>query len=288
MILETISITIAVILLIIGSYTDLRTREVPDYINYGAMFFGAGIHILYAIIISNYMPLLECAAGFLAGLAVGLLMFYTGQWGGGDSKMIMALGAIIGVQFTFSPIPLLLIFFVYMMFAGAGYGVIWSVFIAISKRKIFLKQWRKEAKDPLIAKMRYVILAIFAIIVIGIIFTQDTITRIILFLMIFMIGLLFYTYLFVKAVEVCMFKIVKPSELTEGDWIVNDIRYNGKYITGPKDLGISKVNIAKLVKLQKQGKMKKVLIKNGIPFVPSFLIAMVLALLLGNLITLIA
>ncbi len=80
-----------------------------------------------------------------------------------------------------------------------------------------------------------------------------------------------------------MIKAVRPAELTEGDWIVNNVKVGGKYICGPKDLGIEKKQIRKLVKFYKQKKIKKILIKEGIPFVPSFFVAYVLSLVFGNM-----
>ncbi|GIU69536.1 MAG: hypothetical protein KatS3mg002_0772 [Candidatus Woesearchaeota archaeon] len=49
-----------------------------------------------------------------------------------------------------------------------------------------------------------------------------------------------------------------------------------KYITGPKDLGISKEQI----ELLKKSKIKKVLVKEGIPFIPAFLIAFILTMIM--------
>ena len=83
-----------------------------------------------------------------------------------------------------------------------------------------------------------------------------------------------------------MLKYVKPQQLTEGDWIAKDVNINGKYLTGPRDLGIEKRKIRKLIELYKRGKVKKILIKEGIPFVPSFFVAYVITLLYGNLVTL--
>ena len=83
-----------------------------------------------------------------------------------------------------------------------------------------------------------------------------------------------------------MLKYVTPDKLTEGDWIAKEVKVNGKYITGPKDLGIEKKQIRKLVSLYKKKKVKKILIKEGIPFVPSFFIAYLVTLMFGNLLLL--
>ena len=55
---------------------------------------------------------------------------------------------------------------------------------------------------------------------------------------------------------------------------------NGKRITGPKDLGISKKQIRQLRQYYEKGKVKKIAIKEGIPFVPSFLISFIVTLIL--------
>ena len=79
-----------------------------------------------------------------------------------------------------------------------------------------------------------------------------------------------------------MIKKIPIEKLTEGDWIVKDVMVDNKRICGPKDLGIEKKQIAQLIKLKQKGKIQNIVIKEGIPFVPSFLIAYIATLLLGN------
>ena len=99
------------------------------------------------------------------------------------------------------------------------------------------------------------------------------------------IAVTFYLWIIMKSVESsCMLKLVNPKKITEGDWIAKVIKVNGKYIAGPKDLGIEKKQIKKLIQLHKKRKIKNVLVKEGIPFVPSFLIAYIVTLVLGNLV----
>ena len=79
-----------------------------------------------------------------------------------------------------------------------------------------------------------------------------------------------------------MIKAVHPSIVTEGDWIAKDVIVSGKKICGPKDLGITKEQLALLQKLARQKKIKSVIVKYGIPFIPTFLIALLAALMLEN------
>ena len=149
--------------------------------------------------------------------------------------------------------------------------------------KKFFKEFRKVQRSANMLKLRvYIIVFVFLMLMLFFL-TRGTLFSS-FFLALLLIGLAtFYLWIFVKAIEkTSMVKSVKPSELTEGDWIVKNIKYKGKYICGPKDLGIEKKQIRELVKLYKQKKIKNILIKEGIPFVPSFLIAYIISLVIGN------
>ena len=84
-----------------------------------------------------------------------------------------------------------------------------------------------------------------------------------IFLLIFV---LLYNY--ARAVdESCMVKKIKAKFLREGDWLYRDLRLGRKIIKADWD-GLTKEQI-KLI----QKKKKSVLIKQGIPFSPVFLIS---------------
>ena len=76
-------ITSAIILvgLFIGSYTDIKTREVPDWLNYGLIVIGIALNLLFSIIYWNLDYIINSIAGFIVFLLLALLMFYAGQWG---------------------------------------------------------------------------------------------------------------------------------------------------------------------------------------------------------------
>ena len=60
----------------------------------------------------DWMYSLEGLFGLIVFVVVGYIMFYAGQWGGGDSKLLMGLGALIGLKLTLNPLPVLLIFLI--------------------------------------------------------------------------------------------------------------------------------------------------------------------------------
>ena len=76
-----------------------------------------------------------------------------------------------------------------------------------------------------------------------------------------------------------MTKRISLDKLTEGDWVIKDIYYKGKLIYNKNNPGVTNLDI----KLFEKIKLKKVWIKEGIPFIPSFLVALIISLIFGNL-----
>src|SRR3989344_8879661 len=98
------------IALLLASVTDLKTREVPDMLNYGLVFFGIFINTLLSALSGDYRFLLNSALGLGVGFGIGWGVFYAGAGGGGGSKMLMGLGATIGMPLPWGgsfPPPLL-------------------------------------------------------------------------------------------------------------------------------------------------------------------------------------
>jgi Flp pilus assembly protein protease CpaA len=278
-----ITYVISLIALIIGSITDLKTREVPDWVNYGMILSGLGLNLLFSIIYSNHSFIINSVIGLAIFFGIAYIMFYAGQWGGGDSKMLMGIGAMTGIDVSSFPSQFLSGFFINALLAGAIYGLFWSFYLAVKNRKKFWKELKKTLAQKNIIKIKKMMIASLILLLALFLLADIFDIRILVLSLAFLALSTFYLWIFVKTVEkTCMHKSVEPSKLTEGDWIAKDICINGKYITGPKDLGISKSRIKKLVEFYKKKKVGKILIKEGIPFVPSFLIAFLVTLVLGN------
>ena len=285
--LSIIIYTICIIGLVIASITDIKTREVPDWLNFSLIAAGLGINLIFTIIMRDLRYILDSAAGFLAFFIIAVIMFYTGQWGGGDSKILMGLGALLGLDLAFRR-TMLIDFIINSLIVGAIYGLFWSLVLTIKKWKTVRKEIKKTSKDKKVIASKKVLFFVALVLIALIVIKKDIFTRFFLLgLLILSIGS-FYLWIYIKAVEKsAMLKYVEPKELTEGDWIVKDVVVNKKKICGPKDLGISNEQIKKLVALYKQKKVKRILIKEGIPFVPTFLIAFIVTLIFGNVLILI-
>jgi hypothetical protein len=88
-----------------------------------------------------------------------------------------------------------------------------------------------------------------------------------------------------RAVEnTCMQKLTDIKDLTEGDWILQEVVVENKIIVKRKEIGgIRQEQIDELLRLNKHHKLNKILIRVGIPLVPSFCIAWIITLWFGNL-----
>jgi len=279
--LEYLLITLAVFLCLLGSLTDIKTREVPDWLNYAGIVIGIGIHAIGAVMLWNGWLLAESLLGFGFAFGIGALMYYTGQWGGGDSKVLMAVGALLGFRPALD--SLFVSFLFWAMITGALYGLLWSVVLMINNWSQYVTAFTQVINTPC---KRFVRKCMYAFLLTGIVsipLVDDAVLQLLLLLVLFGIPLYALIFASMKAVEhACMIKTVKPNTITEGDWIAQDVIVDGNYITGPKELGITKEQLALLQKLARKNKIKHVVIKVGIPFVPSFLLGLVAALLWGN------
>ncbi|MBS3114845.1 prepilin peptidase [Candidatus Woesearchaeota archaeon] len=278
-----ITYILSFIALLIGSITDLKTREVPDWVNYGLIISGVGLNLLFSAVYSNSSFIINSIIGLLIFFGIAYIMFYAGQWGGGDSKILMGLGAMIGIDVSYISSQFLLGFFINALFIGAIYGLFWSILLVFKNKQKFWKEFNKILLQKNVVKAKKIMLLVLVLLLIFLFISKLYYVKVLILSLAFIILTTFYLWIFVKAIEKsAMHKLVEPSKLTEGDWIVNDIFVNKQYICGPKDLGIDKKQIKKLIEFYKKGKVKKILIKEGIPFVPSFFVAFVITWVFGN------
>lgn len=285
MIIDLILVITGIIGLIIASIVDLKKREIPDWLNYSLICTGLSLRLLHSLTYSEWYYFNYALLGFGFMFLIGNLMYYTKQWGGGDTKLLMALGAIFAtspkfLQLNLGQFPFLLILFINIIIVGAIYGILYSLFLAIKNKNKFLKEFKKLSKNQKTKSIKKFSLIFILIILVFSFAVENNLIKILFFATAILIITYTYLWTMIKAVEnACMYKYISPKKLTEGDWVVKEIKIKGKLIYSSKSLGIEKNQIAQLIK----SKIKKVLIKEGLPFVPSFLIGTLITLLFGNI-----
>jgi prepilin peptidase CpaA len=79
-------------LVAIATICDLRTREIPDWIS--AVLLGFG---LIAVLFDwTRLSFAESLVGMVLGFLITAPLFYLGGIGGGDVKLVTALGSVLG------------------------------------------------------------------------------------------------------------------------------------------------------------------------------------------------
>lgn len=255
-------ILLGLIWIIFASVQDLKSREVSNWLNFSLVVFALGIRFFYSLFEANdFVFFYQGLIGLGVFLVLGNLFYYGRLFGGGDAKLMIALGAVLPLSLVWeSNLNIFIWFLALFLIVGSFYGLVWSVvltFINFNSFKIkFLKLVDKNRK-----KIIY-----FSIGGIGILFLGFV--DVIFLLLGVMFLFLPYFYLYAKSVDdSCMIKEVKSVNLTEGDLLYKAVKAGKDRIT-PNWEGLSTMDIKKIRKFK-----KFILVRQGIPFVPVFLIS---------------
>ena len=84
--------SVVIVISLIACVTDLRTRRIPNVLTFGAALGGLVAHTA----LEGTTGALTAGGGLLTGLLVFLPFFALGGMGGGDVKLLAALGAWLG------------------------------------------------------------------------------------------------------------------------------------------------------------------------------------------------
>ena len=113
--------------LVAASITDVRRGIIPRQLTYPAVAAGLIGHTFFGGLAGGDMPMQLGLAGAALGLATGFLpmlaLYFTGGIGGGDVKLMAAIGALTGWRFTLSA-----------MFMGFAVAVVMALVILLRRR----------------------------------------------------------------------------------------------------------------------------------------------------------
>jgi len=266
-----ILIILAFIWIIFAVVQDMKSREIANWLNFSLIIFALAFRALYSIFAWDYRYILFGLFGLVVFFIVGNLFYYCRLFAGGDAKLLIALGAIIPLANNwYENFLIFLIFTIALLAFGGIYSLVFSGFLANLHRKRFFSEFLKEIKQNLVHFFMLVILA-------GILASAgmflDEITLYLLALFILLLPLL---YFYTRSIEkTCMIRYVDVKDLTIGDWTAERLAVNlgkgkKKRIIEPNWEGLSEEELSLLRNHYKE----KVLVKQGIPFSPSFLFAL--------------
>jgi Flp pilus assembly protein protease CpaA len=240
---------------------DLKRREVDNVWNFSLIGIALGYRAIISVFLNDYRFFLYGVFGLFVFIILGNVFYYSRFFAGGDAKLLIALGPILPFRFEWLPDVTMAGSFILLSFVfGSVYVFIWSLFLVAAHWDAFVKEYAQQWK---IYRRLLLYSIVFSVIFTGILymFRSNALA---------FVGLVFvlfpFLFIFAKAVEEsCMVKSMNVSDLTPGEWLYRDIVVNGKTICSRWE-GISPSEVV-LIKKYK----KRVLIKLGVPFTPSFL-----------------
>jgi len=109
----------------VAALTDVRTRTIPNWISVSLALFGLGWNAWQA----GLPGLAAASLGCLAGFGIFLVFYLLGAMGGGDIKLMAALGAVLAVPALFEAA-------VWTAILGAILAVLAHTFALLRKTKV--------------------------------------------------------------------------------------------------------------------------------------------------------
>jgi len=264
---------VALVWIIFATIQDLRKREVANWLNFSLIAVALSYRVFYSSFNNDWSFLLYGIYGFALFFVLGYLFYYGRVFAGGDSKLLIALGAILPFE-RMSDLFYVTLGFLFVLFLiGTIYSLIYSVVISIAQRKQFVKEFGVRIRNSRVVGAIVLALVIILIVMEGIVQGNWNFS-IISSLGIVLLGLL---YVYLMAVDKCMIAFRAPGKLTEGDWILSDIKVGGRWIRK----SVHGLSLEEIQLLKKSG--KSIYVKDGIPFIPVFLLAFIMVVVLSTL-----
>ena|GEM_PF-2085435 len=273
-------VAVAIAAMAVASYTDIRIREVSNWLSFGLIFALLGMKAFEAFYYSDMSILWSSLAFGGLFLGLGLLFFYSGQWGGADVKLLCAMGVGFStVPRGFAPLyssvwpysfTLIFNFFLVAVLYAMGYAAV----LAVTTPKV--------GRDFRASVNRYEVLA--GALAIVALFGLSSLYPIMLWLA--AVPVLWFLSKFLRSVEAnCMTRKIKASELREFDIPKVNIVLDGEVLVNSKDPnGMTPEQIRKVQRLVKKGTLpKKLEVKWGIPLIPVYPIAILVSVFIGDL-----
>jgi Flp pilus assembly protein protease CpaA len=244
---------VSFVIIVIATLQDIKRREVDNWLNILLIL----ITVSYFFFSRSVFEILLLGFLFLFMNLLSNLFYYSKVFAGGDAKLLFSLTAIFISNSILSTLYNIGIFVLLLMISGSLYGLSYSLVLYSKNYKKVNKKMIKGSKNLWFRYALFTGLILFVLSYVNVWFLFPAI-------LIFGFPIL---YFFAKSLEeVSMVKVVRGNTLREGDWLLSRVKIKDKIIE-PNWEGLSKEEV-KLLK-----NVKKVKIKEGIPFVPAFLIA---------------
>jgi preflagellin peptidase FlaK len=296
---------------LVASYTDLKTREVPELLTTAMIALGLAMHAADSIMSVSLAPAISCIYMIVIAFLFSFFLYRIGAWAGGDVKLFTGLAAILPYYGSLDYFP-------FLVFAASFLAALPFAIAYISYFLITIKKLRKLVKPLLFTDFRRAVFSalyvaasywitvltgvhwllaapivfvlykarLFAlpVIVIAIVFffLSDHMSFLAYFASISALSftLFFGIHAFKIARQHVLRRTIGTKQLREGDIPAEDIYFKGKRIADPKlARGLTIQELALVRRAKRQIKVKL-----SIPFVPVLTLGLVIVFILEKVI----
>jgi len=272
----------------VAAVMDLRTSEVPDYVSYITAAVGLAAHVGMSVQAGDVMPLAWSIGTGVSMFALGWLQYVVGAWGGADAFVMGAIGfALPTLPTGFAPIhvapwPFALTLLLNVLVVGSIYVLLFAIVMGFLRGVPQLlivelrEQWQRLGAIIAGAAVLGAIGAYY-------ISTQGGLPlgQALPLLGVYvgaMIGLIvLYRYLKIVEDEVMVFE-EDPDAVEVGDVLAEDVITEEGELHADRIVGLGEDQLQVV-----QASEGPVLVKTGVRFIPTFPIAAVLSLTVGDL-----
>ena len=265
--LELLLIAMALAGSLAAGLYDLKTSNIPDSLCVGMIVAGLLIHSYVGIMTGNFSSLVNALMYGGVFLAFGLLMYFTGQWGGGDGELLVAIGVLLpNLTVVSTQFPFAISFFINSFFIGAAYSILYSMVLSY-KSPMVSKKFLKSLRERNVVVLSATLLALS----IASLFLMRIASTIF-----FLSFLMVIFWKFAKSIDNGFFTRIPTSKLRVDDMIGEDIPKLKIYKRLIK--GLTKEQVLKIRKVKKY-----VLVKEGIRYGMVFPLTLIFTLLVGDI-----
>ncbi|UCC91406.1 MAG: prepilin peptidase [Candidatus Aenigmatarchaeota archaeon] len=271
--LDFVLLAIGIVGFGLAGYWDLRYTEFPDWLPYSMIVLALVVRGVFAFVGNDWWILGNSVFIGVIFLSLGLLLYFSKQWGDGDAWLLGALGFLFPGQIglgakTFLPFPLTLLF--NFLLVSLAYLIIYSIMLGIRNRSVnrkYIEHLRKEKHKFIGFSVFFFAVSWGFALVMYFWFSLEISNLMQMVMLPFLLTfILFFSY-YAKMVEKNLFKRrINTSELKEGDVILE-----GKW------RGLTKKEVTEIRRAKKY-----VWVKEGVRFAPVFVVTMLISLFYGD------
>jgi len=247
--------------LLIVVFQDIKRREIDDWLNLFLFFSGIGFLFFSKELVFSHISIVMFGFFIFIMCLLSLVFYYSRFFSGGDAKLFFAIAPLLYDIMFNEALNNIFVFVTCLVLCGSVYSLIYAIFLFFRDfekiKRIFVAEFRKTYLR---------VLSMLGIIFIFMMFVDRIFAFVGLFFLLFV-----FLMAFAKSLEnVSMKKVISAKQVREGDWLFYDLKIGGRKFEKDWD-GLGEEDVIFIRKFN-----KKVVVKDGIPYAPSFLFALIL------------